>query len=103
MRKCVPSQYRPAVSKALGAPSGGSANRRLRRRLTSCGDVKARSAGRSQESEHGGFISEGSFAVTLRLPMGLRIAALADHAVAFDRAPTADHHLSVFLFGHAGH
>src|SRR5699024_1649626 len=39
----------------------------------------------------------------LRLALGLRVAALADAAVAFGRAPALDHHVAVLLFGHAGH
>src|SRR6478735_5473176 len=39
----------------------------------------------------------------LRLMLCLRVAVFADVAVAFGRAAALDHHVAVFLFGHAGH
>src|SRR5215211_3106248 len=59
----------------------------------------------SERSELGNFISSALLwhRAALRLPMGLRVAILADLAVALDRAAAADHHVAVLGFGHAGH
>src|SRR5664279_1123954 len=39
----------------------------------------------------------------LRLPARLRVAVLADAAVALDRTSAPDHHGAVLVLGHAGH
>src|SRR5436190_22680780 len=38
-----------------------------------------------------------------RLAMGLRVAVLADHAIALYRAAAVHHHFAVLLLAHAGH